>query len=104
MISCTFAGLARSTRCSTTLPIRTIFDGTSLGEFVIMAVLGGMRSFWLSIGAVIFVVLQDYVSSMTHNWMSYIGLFFVLIVLFFPRACWGSSAGRDPPAPLKSII
>ena len=56
------------------------------GNFVIMAVLGGMRSFWGPlIGAAIFVVLQDYVSSRTENWMSFIGLFFVLIVLFFPR-------------------
>ena len=36
------------------------------GNFVIMAVLGGMRSFWGPlIGAAIFVVLQDYVSSQT---------------------------------------
>ena len=34
------------------------------GDFVIMAVLGGMRCFWGPlIGAAIFVVLQDYVSS-----------------------------------------
>ena len=60
------------------------------GEFVIMAVLGGMRSFWGPlIGAAIFVVLQDYVSSMTQNWMSFIGLFFVLVVLFFPRGVLG---------------
>jgi branched-chain amino acid transport system permease protein len=60
------------------------------GNFVIMAVLGGMRSFWGPvIGAAIFVVLQDYVSSMTENWMSFIGLFFVLVVLFFPRGVLG---------------
>jgi branched-chain amino acid transport system permease protein len=60
------------------------------GEFVIMAVLGGMRSFWGPlIGAAIFVVLQDYVSSETQNWMSFIGLFFVLVVLFFPRGVLG---------------
>ncbi|HZD91553.1 MAG TPA: branched-chain amino acid ABC transporter permease [Pseudolabrys sp.] len=60
------------------------------GDFVIMAVLGGMRSFWGPlIGAAIFVVLQDYVSSMTQNWMSFIGLFFVLVVLFFPRGVLG---------------
>jgi branched-chain amino acid transport system permease protein len=60
------------------------------GNFVIMAVLGGMRSFWGPlVGAVIFVVLQDYVSSMTENWESFIGLFFVLIVLFFPRGVLG---------------
>ena len=41
------------------------------------------------IGAAIFVVLQDYVSTMTQNWMSFIGLFFVLVVLFFPRGVLG---------------
>ena len=60
------------------------------GNFVIMAVLGGMRSFWGPlIGAAIFVVLQDYVSSRTENWMSFIGMFFVLVVLFFPRGVLG---------------
>ncbi len=60
------------------------------GDFVIMAVLGGMRVFWGPlVGAAIFVVLQDYVSSQTANWMSFIGLFFVLVVLFFPRGVLG---------------
>ena len=60
------------------------------GNFVIMAVLGGMRSFWGPlIGAAIFVVLQDYVSSQTENWMSVIGVFFMLVVIFFPRGVLG---------------
>jgi branched-chain amino acid transport system permease protein len=60
------------------------------GNFVIMAVLGGMRSFWGPlIGASIFIVLQDYISSRTENWMSFVGLFFVLVVLFFPRGVLG---------------
>jgi branched-chain amino acid transport system permease protein len=60
------------------------------GNFVIMAVLGGMRSFWGPlIGAAIFIVLQDYLSSETENWMSFVGLFFVLVVLFFPRGVLG---------------
>jgi branched-chain amino acid transport system permease protein len=69
---------------------------TQSGDFVIMAVLGGMRSFWGPlIGAAIFVVLQDYlsgapwVSSLGLTWMSFVGLFFVLIVLFFPRGVLG---------------
>jgi branched-chain amino acid transport system permease protein len=63
---------------------------TQSGDFVIMAVLGGMRSFWGPlIGALIFVVLQDYLSSQTENWMSFVGLFFVLVVLFFPRGILG---------------
>ncbi len=60
------------------------------GEFVIMAVLGGMRSFWGPlVGAGVFVLLQDFVSSRTENWMSIIGLVFVLVVLFFPRGIIG---------------
>jgi branched-chain amino acid transport system permease protein len=68
------------------------------GDFVIMAVLGGMRSFWGPlIGAAIFVVLQDYVSSQTENWMSFIGLFFVLVVLFFPRGVLGIIRRKAAP-------
>ncbi len=60
------------------------------GNLVIMAVLGGMRSFWGPLlGAAIFVALQDYVSSHTENWMSVIGLMFVLVVRFFPRGVLG---------------
>jgi branched-chain amino acid transport system permease protein len=63
---------------------------TLSGNFVIMAVLGGMRSFWGPlVGAAVFVVLQDYLSSHTQNWMSFVGLFFMLVVLFFPRGVLG---------------
>jgi branched-chain amino acid transport system permease protein len=60
------------------------------GDFVIMAVMGGMRTFWGPLlGAAVFVVLQDYISSVTVNWMSFIGILIVLIVLFFPRGFLG---------------
>jgi branched-chain amino acid transport system permease protein len=65
------------------------------GEIVIMTVMGGMRSFWGPlIGAALFVVLQDYISSMTVNWMSFVGLIFVLVVLFFPRGILGMLQNR----------
>ena len=61
------------------------------GDFVIMIVLGGMRSFWGPLlGVIIFVVAQDYLSSLTENWMTLIGLMFVLIVLLFPRGLLGA--------------
>ncbi len=91
MISCAFVGLAGALFAL----LNNFADPHDLrwdqsGEFVIMAVLGGMRSFWGPlVGAAIFVVLQDYVSTMTENWMSFIGLFFVLIVLFFPDGVLG---------------
>jgi branched-chain amino acid transport system permease protein len=66
------------------------FYWTQSGDFVIMAVLGGMRSFWGPlIGAAIYVVLQDKLSSLTGNWMSLIGIFFVLVVVYFPRGVLG---------------
>ncbi|MDF3839930.1 branched-chain amino acid ABC transporter permease [Cupriavidus basilensis] len=60
------------------------------GDFVMMAVMGGMRSLWGPLlGAAVFVVLQDYLSSITLNWMSFVGMLFVAIVLFFPRGLLG---------------
>jgi len=60
------------------------------GNFVIMIVLGGMHNFWGPlIGVIIFVVAQDYLSSLTDNWMTLIGLLFVLIVLLFPKGILG---------------
>jgi branched-chain amino acid transport system permease protein len=85
------------------------------GNFVIMIVLGGMRTFWGPlVGVTIFVVAQDYLSSLTDNWMTAIGALFVIIVLVFPRGILGLVARRarrragaprlpieSPPAPLK---
>ncbi len=91
VISCLFVSLAGGLYAQ----LNNFTDPRALrwdlsGNIVIMAVLGGMRSFWGPlIGAAIFVALQDYVSSQTENWMSIIGLFFVLIVLFFPRGVLG---------------
>ncbi|MGF6546158.1 branched-chain amino acid ABC transporter permease [Paraburkholderia youngii] len=60
------------------------------GDFVMMAVMGGMRSLWGPLlGAAVFVVLQDYLSSITVNWMSFVGMLFIAIVLFFPRGLLG---------------
>jgi len=60
------------------------------GDFVIIAVLGGMRSFWGPlVGAIIYLYAQDYLSSLTDNWQSFIGLIFILVVLLFPRGMLG---------------
>jgi branched-chain amino acid transport system permease protein len=67
------------------------------GDFVMMAVMGGMRTFWGPLlGAAVFVVLQDYLSSVTVNWMSFVGLLFVLVVLFFPRGLLGFVRHKVP--------
>ncbi len=60
------------------------------GDFVIMIVLGGMRRFFGPLlGVIIFVVAQDYLSSITNNWMTLIGLMFMFIVLLFPKGVLG---------------
>jgi branched-chain amino acid transport system permease protein len=67
------------------------------GDFVMMAVMGGMRTFWGPLlGAVVFVVVQDYLSSITVNWMSFIGMMFVFVVLFFPRGLLGFIRQKGP--------
>jgi branched-chain amino acid transport system permease protein len=68
------------------------------GDFVIMIVLGGMHKFFGPLlGALIFIVAQDYLSGVTGNWMTFIGLIFVSIVLLFPNGLLGI-IGRARPA------
>lgn len=95
-ISCAFTALAGSLYAL----LNNFADPMGLhyslsGEIVIMAVMGGMRAFWGPlVGAALFVILQDYISSMTVNWMSFVGLIFVLVVLFFPRGLLGMLQNR----------
>ena len=90
-LSCFFIGLAGALYAL----VNNFADPRGLhysqsGDFVMMAVMGGMRTFWGPLlGAAVFVVLQDYLSSMTVNWMSFIGMLFVAVVLFFPRGLLG---------------
>jgi len=66
------------------------------GNIVMITVMGGMRAFWGPlVGAVLFVMLKDYISSMTVNWMFFVGLSFVLVVLFFPRGLMGMLQRRS---------
>ena len=66
------------------------------GDFVMMAVMGGMRSFWGPLlGAAVFVVLQDYLSSITVNWMSFVGLLFVAGRAVLPARTAGLPAAEQ---------
>ena len=67
------------------------------GNFVIMVVLGGMGRFWGPlVGAAIFITAEDYLSSLTPNWQSFVGLLFVVVVLAFPRGILGFRRGVKP--------
>jgi branched-chain amino acid transport system permease protein len=90
-LSCLFMGLAGALYAL----VNNFADPKGLhysqsGDFVMMAVMGGMRSFWGPLlGAAVFVILQDYLSSITINWMSFVGMLFIAVVLFFPRGLLG---------------
>ena len=65
------------------------------GNFVIMVVIGGMGTFWGPlVGAAIFITAQDYLSSMTANWQSFVGALFIVVVLGFPRGLLGLKRKR----------
>ena len=90
-ISCFFTGLAGSLYAL----LNNFADPSALnyimsGNIIMITVMGGMRAFWGPLlGAVLFVMLQDYVSSMTTNWMFFVGTTFVLVVLILPRGLIG---------------
>lgn len=71
---------------------------THSGNLVFMAVLGGSGTFaGPAIGALVFVLLQDYVMSVTQYWRFVMGGVLVLLVVFLPQGLSGAAgflAGR----------
>ncbi len=64
---------------------------THSGNLVFMAVLGGSGTFaGPAIGALIFVVLQDFVMSITQYWRFVMGAVLVLLVVFMPQGLSGT--------------
>jgi branched-chain amino acid transport system permease protein len=52
--------------------------------------LGGMGTLWGPVvGAGIFIMMQDYISTMTEDWELFVGLVVILLVLFLPRGFVG---------------
>jgi branched-chain amino acid transport system permease protein len=64
---------------------------THSGNLVFMAVLGGSGTFaGPAIGALVFVVLQDFVMSITQYWRFVMGSVLVLLVVFMPQGLAGT--------------
>jgi branched-chain amino acid transport system permease protein len=64
-------------------------------EVVFMAVLGGTRSFLGPfLGATVYILLQDWLSHTTDRWPFFLGLLFVLMVLYAHTGLTGL-LGRD---------
>ncbi len=66
---------------------------THSGNLVFMAVLGGSGTFaGPAIGALVFVLLQDFVMSATQYWRFVMGSVLVLLVVFMPQGLSGTVA------------
>lgn len=92
VISGLFCGLAGALNAIhlSVVPIEILHYQMS-GQVVMMALLGGMGTFFGPfIGAIVFLLLEDVVTSMTSHWQLVLGLVFMACVLFFPRGVWGS--------------
>lgn len=64
---------------------------THSGNLVFMAVLGGSGTFvGPAIGALVFVVLQDFVMAITQYWRFVMGSVLVLLVIFMPQGIAGT--------------
>lgn len=58
---------------------------------VLMTVLGGSGVFFGPLaGAAIFFALEQYITNLTENWMIFLGLILIPVVIFFPRGILGT--------------
>jgi branched-chain amino acid transport system permease protein len=65
------------------------------GTAVVMTILGGIGTLWGSIlGAAVFLLLRDWLSTFTDAWGVVTGTFFVVVVLGFRRGLWGTLLQR----------
>lgn len=68
-----------------------MIDWTQSGAFVMIMILGGAGTIWGPlVGALIYVVGKDIISTITETWQIYIGALFVIAVLVFPRGLLGT--------------
>lgn len=72
------------------VPIETLHY-TMSGQAVMMAILGGMGTFFGPfVGAAAFLLIEDLASLWTVHWQLFVGAIFIIFVLFFPKGIWGS--------------
>jgi branched-chain amino acid transport system permease protein len=75
-------------------------DWHQSGDFVLMMILGGGGTVWGPlVGAFIYVIGKDIISTITPLWQIFIGALFVACVLSFPRGILGTIAALRHRAP-----
>ena len=76
------------------VPLEMLSYQTS-GQAVMMALLGGMGTFFGPfIGAAVFLLLENLVSLYTVHWQLIVGVAYIACVLFFPAGIWGTVLAR----------
>ena len=76
------------------VPLETLGYQTS-GQAVMMALLGGMGTFFGPfIGAGLFLLLENVVSLYTVHWQLLVGVTYIACVLYFPTGVWGTVLAR----------
>jgi branched-chain amino acid transport system permease protein len=77
-----------------------LMDWHQSGDFVMMVVLGGSGTLWGPLlGATIYALGANVLSTVTEAWQIVIGALFVACVLLFPRGILGLRALRRAPLP-----
>ena len=67
-----------------------LMDWHQSGDFVMMTILGGAGTLWGPfVGAIIYTLASNVLSSKTQYWQILIGGLFVICVLFFPKGILG---------------
>lgn len=92
VISGLFCGLAGALNAIhlSVVPIESLHYHLS-GQAVMMSLLGGMGTFFGPfVGAFAFLLLEDVITTITTHWQLFLGVIFMIFVLFFPKGIWGS--------------
>jgi branched-chain amino acid transport system permease protein len=64
---------------------------TASGDILIMTMLGGAGTLiGPAIGAGVFLLMKNVVSSYNEHWLAIIGITFICCVMFFPAGIWGA--------------
>jgi branched-chain amino acid transport system permease protein len=75
---------------------------TASGDILIMTMLGGAGTLiGPPIGAAVFLLMKNVVSSYSEHWLAIIGVAFICCVLFFPGGIWGTVQKFWRQAPLR---
>lgn len=66
------------------------------GELMVMVVLGGLGSLVGPVlGAMVFLLLEETLSSYTEHWMVYLGPILILVVIFAKKGLYGLIVGKE---------